>query len=57
MSRPTEPRTDRRYIARQAVPPVEYEETADGLWITRVFRGMHLDQAIGFRPRAFRAPG
>lgn len=41
-------RTDRRYTALQAIPPVEREETEAGLRITRVFRGMHLDQAIGY---------
>lgn len=44
----TELRTDRRYVALQAIPAVEREQSADGLRITRVFRGMHLDQAIGY---------
>lgn len=34
--------------ALAAIPPVEAERDGDHLRVTRAFRGMHLEQAIGY---------
>lgn len=41
-------RRDPRYRALSAIPPVERTETDSALEITREFRGLTLEQAVGY---------